>query len=163
MSHNFNTSSSLQKDIPIKKKETVTMTFRIDKDIFNKLHLESKKQGMSFNSLLNTILKDYMEWNIFQPKAGMIPVVKPIVTEIFAKMSEDEMMDLAKRIAKDAIKDVSLFMTGKSDSESFLSWIELRIKKCGAQISHTTKNQDNNEKYSLIIKHDLGKNSVNVQ
>ena len=164
MSYNFSNSSSLQKDIIIKKKETVTMTFRIDKDVFNKLHLESESHGISFNSLLNSILKDYVEWNIFQPQAGMIPVVKPVLVAVFAKMSKDEIIDLAKRIAKDAIKDVCLFMTGKGDLDSFLSWIELRVKKCGAEICYGTKNLDNNQSssndddYALIIKHDLGEN-----
>lgn len=53
-------------------------------------------------------------------------------------------MDLAKRIGKDAIKDIALFMKGKEDLNSFMSWLELRFKKCGAEVSHVYENENEN-------------------
>jgi hypothetical protein len=128
--------------------------------------MESERKAFSISSLVNQILKDYVEWGIFQPKVGMIPVLKPLLTEMFAKTPKAEIVDMAKRLAKDAMKDISLFMTGKRDLDSFLSWLELRMRKCGAYTYQTTENLDNdkdinssnNGDYFLVVKHDLGEN-----
>ena len=135
-------------------KKTATMTFRIDEDVLNKLRAESENRETSLNTFVNQIFKRYVEWDMFESKVGMIPIAKPIVVELFGKMKKDEVKDMAARIGKNVVRDIALFMKGDMDLESFLSWLEARMKASSIEINHTIKNGT----HTIILKHDLGEN-----
>jgi len=136
-------------------KKTATMTFRIDENIVTKLRDEADNREISLNTLVNQILKRFVEWGLFEPKLGLIPMAKPIVVELFENMSEDEIADMARRVGTNAVRDIALFMKHKMDLESFLNWFETRMKTSFVEVSHH-KAEDG--KHSYILKHDLGRN-----
>ncbi|HEV2192648.1 MAG TPA: hypothetical protein VGR54_03405 [Nitrosopumilaceae archaeon] len=138
----------------VTSKKTATMTFRIDEDILNKLRAESENRETSLNTFVNQIFKRYVEWDMFESKVGMIPIAKPIVIELFGKMKKDEVTDMAVRIGKNVVRDIALFMKGDIDLESFLSWLEARMKASSIEINHKIKN----DTHTIILKHDLGEN-----
>ena len=127
-SSNHPTDSSVRK--------TVTMTFRIDESIMNKLRNESEQREVSLNTLVNQILKRFVEWGVFENKVGIIPMPKPIVAELFENMSEHEIIDMAKRVGKNVVKDIALFMKHEINVDSFLEWFETRMKVSSLEISH---------------------------
>jgi hypothetical protein len=52
----------------------------------------------------------------------MIPIAKPIVVELFKKMSKEEISSMAVNIGKDVVYDTTLFIKNRMDLGSFLSW-----------------------------------------
>ncbi|MGY5149381.1 MAG: hypothetical protein ACW9W3_04890 [Candidatus Nitrosopumilus sp. bin_68KS] len=136
------------------KKKTETMSFRLDSHVLDKLRSESESEGVSLNVLANKIFTRYVDWDMFEPKVGMIPVAKPIVSALFGKLSEQETIDLAKQIGQSIVSDISTFMKGSTDVDSFVSWFVTRMKISDFEMNHTVKNSTNN----YIIKHDLGYN-----
>lgn len=136
-------------------KKTVTMTFRIDENVITKLRNEADNREISLNTLANQIFKRFVEWGLFEPKLGLIPIPKPILVELFGNMSEDRLLDMANRIGRNTVKDIALFMKQKMDVKSFLDWFETRMKMSFIEISH---HKSENGKHSYILKHDLGKN-----
>jgi len=138
----------------VTSKKTATMTFRIDEDILNKLRTESEHRETSLNTLVNQIFKRYVEWDMVESKVGMIPIAKPIVIELFGKMKKDEVTDMAIRIGKNTVHDIALFMKGEIDLESFLSWLEARMKASSIEMNHKIENNT----HTIILKHDLGEN-----
>ena len=66
----------------LKRKETITVTLRIDKDIMNKLALDADNDAISLNSLVNHVLKRYVEWNKFEDKSSMIPINSVVLKEL---------------------------------------------------------------------------------
>jgi len=136
------------------KKKTETTSFRLDSHVLDKLRSESESEGVSLNVLANKIFTRYVDWDMFEPKVGMIPVAKPIVSALFEKLSEQETIDLAKRIGQSIVSDISTFMKGSMDIDSFVSWFVTRMKMSDFEMNHTIKNSTNN----YIIKHDLGYN-----
>ncbi len=137
------------------RKITTTITFRLDTDTINKLRTESARHDTSLNTYVNQILKRYVQWDMFEPQAGIIPLSKPVVSELLANMSHDEITKLAKNVAKSAVQDIMLVMKGKIDLDSFLSWFETLMKKAFIEISHTVKDNDT---HRYIVKHNLGQN-----
>jgi hypothetical protein len=135
-------------------KKTSTMTFRIDEEVLNKLREESEHRETSLNTLVNQIFKRYVEWDMFESKVGMVPVAKPIIVELFGKMTKDEIIDMANRIGKNVVRDIALFMKGDISLASFLSWFEMRMKASSIEINHNIKNGY----HTFIVKHDLGDN-----
>ncbi|NNL59048.1 MAG: hypothetical protein HKP31_06265 [Nitrosopumilus sp.] len=136
------------------KKKTDTMSFRLDKDILDKIRKESESQGVSLNVLANKIFSRYVDWDMFEPKVGMVPIAKPIVSALFEKLSEQETVELAKQIGKSIVSDIATFMKGSMDIDSFVSWFVTRMKISDFEMNHTVKNS----KHTYIIKHDLGYN-----
>jgi hypothetical protein len=65
---------------------------------------------------------------MFEPQAGTMPLAKPMVAELLANMSKDEITNFAKNVAKTTVQDILLMMRGKIDLDSFLSWFETLIK-----------------------------------
>jgi hypothetical protein len=138
----------------VASKKSATMTFRIDEDVLNKLRAESEHRETSLNTFVNQIFKRYVEWDMFESKVGMIPIAKPIVVELFGKMKQDEVTDMAVRIGKNVVRDIALFMKGDINLESFLSWLETRMKTSSIEINHNIKNGT----HTVILKHELGAN-----
>ena len=136
----------------VESKKTVTMTFRIDENVFNVLRTESDRNQITLISLVNQLLKRYVDWDMFEPKVGMIPIAKPIVIELFKKMSKEEISSMAVNIGKDVVHDIALFMKNRMDLESFLSWFETRMAS-----SLTETNQTIQDGYHVyVLKHELG-------
>jgi hypothetical protein len=107
------------------KSSSTSLAFRLDEDNVTKLRIEAQKQGISLNSLMNQVLKSFLEWHIFEPKVGFVPILKPVVEELFAKMSKEQIAQIAENTGKEEVQNAVYFMKGKIDLDSFLG---LRIE-----------------------------------
>ena len=136
------------------RKKSETMSFRIETEVLDKLRQEAKTQGVSLNVLANKIFSQYAIWGVFEPKVGMAPVAKPIISALFQKLSKEETIELANQIGKNVVSDIAHFMKGKMDLESFISWFETRMKMSAFEMNHTV----NDNEHTYVIKHDLGYN-----
>jgi hypothetical protein len=134
-------------------KHTTTMTFRLDSNILQKIYDKAEQDDISINSLVNHILKRYVEWDMFENKSGMVPVSKPVVKDLFGRLSKEEVIDVSTKIAKNSVYDLALFMKGKVDPDSFISWFLSRMKSC-SEIASTNENGIS----TFILKHELGEN-----
>ena len=134
------------------RKRTATMTFRIDEQILNLLKKESERRDISLNILVNHILKQYAEWDMYACKAGMVPVAKTVVSELFNKKTPQETIELAAKVGQSAIHDIALFMKAKMDLQSFLSWFEMKMKNSSIQYNHRLVNYT----HTYVVKHEFG-------
>lgn len=135
-------------------KKTSTITFRIDENILKILRDESERQQISLNTFVNRLLKRFVDWDMFEPKVGMIPIAKPIVIELFNKMTPEEVSTMALNLGKNVVHDIALFMKNKMDLESFLSWFETRMNSSSIEINHVVKDG----LHIYVLKHELGEN-----
>ncbi|MFZ0514575.1 MAG: hypothetical protein WAM14_23425 [Candidatus Nitrosopolaris sp.] len=135
-------------------KRTITMTFRLDENVITTLRAESERRHISLNTMVNQILQRYVEWDMYESKVGIISMLKPVVGELFKKTSKQEIIELATSIGKNATNDAALFMKSKIDLDSFLSWLEVRMKNSSVEISHNIEGST----HTYILKHDLGEN-----
>lgn len=138
------------------KSSSTSLTFRLDEDNVKKLRIEAQKQGISLNSFMNQVLKSFLEWHIFEPKVGFVPILKPVVEELFSKMSKEQIAQIAENTGKEEVQNAVYFMEGKIDLDSFLSWFENRMKNSSIQVSHTFDRASRTHTY--VIKHDICEN-----
>jgi hypothetical protein len=142
-----------------KNRKTTTITLRIDTDIMQSLYNKAGQDDISLNTLVNQVLKRYVEWNMYEAKAGMIPLPQPVAKELFQRLSREDIIKMAKDVAKNAVYDIALFMKGgKMDPDLFVSWFLSRMKNC-SEITETNVGEESSESpHTYIIKHDLGEN-----
>ena len=69
-------------------------------------------------------------------------------------MTKDQVVDMAKRVGKNVVRDTALFMQGDISLDSFISWFEARMRASSIEINHNIQNNV----HTFIIKHDLGEN-----
>lgn len=137
-----------------RSKKTSTMTFRLDDNVLRILRVESERHQITLNNLVNQLLKRFVEWDMYEPKVGMIPIAKPIVIELFNKMSKEDISKMAINIGKSVVHDIALFMKNRMDLNSFLSWFEVRMKSSLTETNHSIQNGF----HVYVLKHELGEN-----
>lgn len=136
-------------------RRTITMTFRIEEGTMDLLRTESENREVSLNTLVNQILRRYVEWDMYEAKVGMLPIAKPVVSALFGEISKDQVVELAKKVGKNAVHDIALFMKSRMDLPSFLSWFEMRMKSSSIEFS---RNRLANGTNTYVMRHDLGYN-----
>jgi hypothetical protein len=139
-----------------------SITLRLDKEIESRLRSEANSQDTSFNSITNKALRRYVEWNAFEHKSGMIPISAPVLVELLRRISDEEIVNIAKTVGKDAARDITLLVKGKIDADSFVSWFLARMKNCSAIEEIKDSRMKSNEidhghsDKTYVLKHQLG-------
>ncbi len=141
-------------DVEAPRKKTATITFRFDEDLIEKLQTEAKEHQVSTNTLATQAMKRFLEWDIYQPRIGMVSLNKSVFVKIFENLKEKEVIEIASTMGKDEIRDVALFMKGEVDADSFMSWYEVQMVNSSVQVSHMS----DNGVHTYVMKHELGKN-----
>lgn len=138
----------------IDSKRTKPMTFRIENKILEKIREEGEKDQISVSNLINKILKRYIEWDLYAPKVGMIPMAKPVISSLFNMMNEEEILGLVSNFGKNVVQDIAYFMKMKTDPDTFLAWFEIRMRRSFVEFNHLQEN----DHHIYVLKHDLGYN-----
>lgn len=133
---------------------TRVVTFRIDKDVISEVEQESKRLGINLNNMANQILKSYTDWDVLQTKAGMIPIAKPLLVELLDKISTEEIVSIAMNVGKNTMKETVSFMRNHMDLNSFLTQLELWLRK-NSTTGYNHSIDATTNVHSYIIKHDM--------
>ena len=136
------------------KKKTSTITFRFDTEIIEKLQKEAKNHQVTTNTLATQALKRFLEWDIYQPRVGLVSLNKPVFVKIFQNLKEKEIIEIASTMGKDEMRDVALFMKGEINLKSFMDWFEMQMLNSSVHVSHMSDDGT----HTFVMKHDLGKN-----
>ncbi|WP_148699703.1 hypothetical protein [Candidatus Nitrososphaera evergladensis] len=141
----------------VHSEDSINATFRVNASVMKKLRAESEKRQTSLNAYINQVLLQHVEWDLFESRIGMMPFPKPVLANIFASLSTEEIKMLATGIGKNTAIEMSIFVQGRFNVETFISWIETRMKNSGCEVVYHTGGDDGARK-TIVIKHDLGKN-----
>ncbi len=136
-------------------KKTSTMTFRLDENTIKGLRNESSNRKVSTNTLVNQALRQFLDWGMYESTIGFVIINKQVFVHVFGKLTQKEIIDIAARVGKDEVKNMAIFMKGKIDIQSFLSWFELRMINSSVQVSHI---HEDDHFHRYVMKHELGKN-----
>ena len=137
-----------------KSKKTSTITFRLDDELIKRLRSESASKQVSTNTFVNQALRRFLDWDLHEPSAGFVSLSKPVFLKIFNNLKQKDIVDIASHVGKNEIQNIAVFMRGKMDLKSFLSWFEQRMINSTVQVNHV--DEDGIHRY--VMKHDLGKN-----
>ncbi|HET7389984.1 MAG TPA: hypothetical protein VFJ51_04100 [Nitrososphaeraceae archaeon] len=158
---NIDDKESEEYILPTDSKNTTagsSMTFDLDETVANKVYAEAQSQGINLNTYVNQIIKRFIEWDKFEPKAGLILISKPLLTELFTNRSKEEIISMARRVGKNTVQSTAIFIKGENllDLNSFLSWLEDEMDSYSIEIRHAIK--DNGNHHTYILNHDAGEN-----
>ena len=135
------------------KEETESISFRINRTLLDQLRIEADDRRMSTNSLAIQIFSDYVDWHSCATKAGFVAMKARLVSTLLERLSDMEVAEIAKDIAKNESKDMLLILRNEYSMESVLDVIETWARISGYQYKHHTANS----KQIYIIKHSMGR------
>jgi hypothetical protein len=132
---------------------TEPRTFRIDRNIIDDLHKESKQKMQDLDLLINKILRNYVVWHKPSTIGGNIPFSKGLITRIFDNLNDELMDKIAKDYVKYEFKD-QLFMLGRE--YTLLSYMDAVCSWCEAS-GFACRHDETNDADIYTIRFDMGK------
>jgi len=66
-------------------KKSISKSFRLDEDLLTRIDRQARDNNTSLNVEINNLLRKYVERDMLTSRVGMIPITKPILSEIFQK------------------------------------------------------------------------------
>jgi hypothetical protein len=142
------------------KPSTKGVTFRLPTEKLEHLRKAADARNISSNTLFNQILKAYLDWHSMVAYAKLYYLPKSFLIRLLNELTNDELNELARDVAKNELVDVCLFLRGEFNIASISQIAEtwLRI----AQMSHRIEVTE--DIYKVIIEHDMGqKNSYLIR
>jgi hypothetical protein len=133
------------------KKATKTASFRINESLLDALLEDSNTRQISLNTLVNQILREYIEWYANAPKVGYLVVRKSLISAMLEKFNEDQIRKLAKLTAKQS-REINLLFTSEYTLESALKVIEYKMRLSG----YVYRKDVNDNQFLYTIEHGMG-------
>src|SRR5574338_392051 len=100
------------------KKQTESVSLRLDANTWNKLKTFAGKQKTSPNALVSQILDSYVEWDMNAVAAGWAVIPKPFLIELFKLIDSDKVEKTITALSVRMAKDMNLYMRGKHNLEA---------------------------------------------
>jgi hypothetical protein len=140
-------------EIPKPSSTTTCATFRLPKEKLEQLRKSAETRSVSTNTLVNQIINSYLDWHSRAAHAKLYYLPKSFLIRLLNELTNDELNELARDVAKNDLVDISLFLRGgfnlASISEIAETWLRI------AQMSHRIEVAG--DSYKIIIEHDMGR------
>ena len=133
--------------------KTETSSFRLDKEIFTEFKKQAKRQGLTTNSLINKIIKEYIQWGSMVSAIQVIPYPTSIIIELLKNSSEDQIKKIASNHVKEHLSENLLLMKNEETVDAYLELAQNWCESAGFPYSLKEKN----ETINFTIRHNHGK------
>lgn len=135
-----------------RKKDSVTLSCRIDGIIYDLLQKDSKAKGISLNSLINSMAKKYISWEKYAAEIGYIPLARDTVRLVFDSLDDKTIQTIATKVGRTIPREMTLLMFNKVDFDSVISFMEISSSRYG-MVQHNI----NGDTHELIVHHGVSK------
>ena len=132
--------------------KTKTVSLRLSSALIEELKQEAEIEKINFNALVSKILGNHILWEKYERKVGLLPMTKPFVKYAVEKLTEKEIIYLAKVIEKDMFADILNFMKGEYTIDDFIEILRTWLNV--AWMQHNIEKKNNTVIFK--IQHDLG-------
>lgn len=135
------------------KRQTESITLRIDKELLDELRKESEDKLVSLNTLANQIMKLYVKWYSPAQRAGIISIPKCFLASVIDNLADYEIAKIADEFKRGGYQETLLLMSKQYSLpvvlELFDTWLHV------SNMQHVRELNDGTLTY--IINHGLGK------
>ena len=136
-----------------KNQKSINLSLRIDKEVYETLAEQAKDQGISLNSLLNSITKRHLTWERFADEIGFVPITKRTLKKIFRNLDENTIDQLADQVGGIVPRELVYLTFGTTDIENLLKVIEINATRFG-KVNHSI----NGSTHRINISHGICEN-----
>ncbi len=120
--------------------KTETSSFRLDKEIFGEFKKHTKDKGLTTNSMLNKIMKEYMEWGSKATALQIIPYPSKIIMKLLNKQTEEDLRKIGREHVKENFSENLLLLKNEESVEAYLEMTKIFCDASGFSYSIKEKN-----------------------
>jgi hypothetical protein len=136
----------------ISKFSTRGITFRLPSEKIDQLQRVSKDKSISSNTLLNQIIKEYLDLHSMAAHAKLYYLPKSFLIRLINELTEEELNEIAYETAKNDPVDICLFLRGEFTLASLSN-----ITESWLRIAHMPyRYAIDGDSSKIIIEHDMG-------
>lgn len=136
-----------------RRRQTESLTLRLDKGLLDKLRKESEQKMVSINSLANQIISSYIKWYSPAQRAGITFVPKSVLIPIIDSLAEYQIANIAEEFRKNGYEETLLMMSNEYSLSVILDLFDSWLSVSNMQFNREAS--ENSLKY--IINHGMGK------
>lgn len=136
-----------------RRRQTESLTLRLDKGLLDKLRKESEQKMVSINSLANQIISSYIKWYSPAQRAGITFVPKSVLIPIIDSLAEYQIANVAEEFRKNGYEETLLMMSNEYSLSLILDLFDSWLSVSNLQFNREAS--ENSLKY--IINHGMGK------
>lgn len=136
-----------------RRRQTESLTLRLDKGLLDKLRKESEQKMVSINSLANQIISSYIKWYSPAQRAGITFVPKSVLIPIIDSLAEYQIANIAEEFRKNGYEETLLMMSNEYSLSVILDLFDSWLSVSNMQFNREAS--ENSVKY--IINHGMGK------
>ena len=136
-----------------RKRQTESLTLRIDKEMLDDLRKESEQKTISLNTLTNQIITSYIKWYSPAQRAGIMFVPKCLLIPIIDNLAEYQIERLAEQFRKSGYEETLLMM-----SKEYSLPVILDLFDSWLNVSNMQFDRESSEgSLTYIINHGVGR------
>jgi len=136
------------------KKNTSTITFRIDERFDEHLRKIAQEQKISLNTLANQIFGNYLDLDVYMEKFGVMKMSKKVFRMFLDKTDEAELKLLALDAGSKEPVEFILFKWKEITSENVSTFMKIYCEHCGYGQCDLEQSEN---KTSMSVRHNFGK------
>ncbi len=125
----------------------------MDKDTYDALVSDADSQGISINSLINSVIKRHLLWDRHAEDMGLVPLTKRTLKKIFKTMDDETIKKIAHDVGGTVPQELIYLSYDKFDFVNLMKMIELSDSRFGK-----TKHNTNDQIHSINILHGVCEN-----
>jgi len=130
------------------KNQTVNLSCRIEKDVYDVLNKEAKEKGISLNSFVNSMAKKFTSWETHSLDIKLIPLSKEALEKIFNTLDDQTMQKIAKTVGGNVIRELVFLSFNEMNFKNLIQAILLNATRFG-----TVKHKIIGSKHIINIHH----------
>lgn len=107
------------------KRETESLSFRLEKEDLNDLRELARSRKVSLNSLVSQILDRYLRLWVYDRSFGFFAVSKKTIRLAFVKLSQEEIQEIASESGATIHKEIIMFLYGEVTATTVINYLEV--------------------------------------
>lgn len=131
-----------------------SITFRIEKQILDELRAEADQKMESVNTLVNQIIKSYIQWHKPAKKAGIGYFSKVLLAKTMDQLTDEQVVKITEEFCNHHLKDISNMLRTSNSFSSFMSGLRSWLDSSGYNFRYDISNGMD----IYVIQFDLGRN-----
>ena len=135
------------------KIESESITFRIEKSILNELRSEADQKMESVNTLVNQIIKSYVQWHKPARNAGLGYFSKVLLAKSMNHLTDEQVIHMTEEFCSDHLKDIAHMLRSSHTFSSFMDGLCFWLDSSGYRFRIDSLNGTD----TYVIQFDLGR------
>jgi hypothetical protein len=135
-------------------------SFRIEQNILESLERVAASRDLSLSSLVNKVLKNYVNSEMYFEELGFILVSKNFLRKIFERLEQKHIEELGKEYGMTIAKEYISYFYPLVNADTLIQFLEIWFKRF--QSWHHGIGEDNNNNYNprhyFTVNHDVNMN-----